>query len=252
MGGIVIFDSIDDEKINLFFSKELKLLTYTILKVDIDIQNYDHFSFDLWLTLIKSHPEFKAKRVGLFTSFFNIDKPVEEVARVVKYYDDLCNTINEVSGGNIDTFEMYLLILGSLNIDLKQVDKDTLEAFYLKSENLFLEYKPVIIFDNIHPFFNEIKNQGKTINILSNTGFIKGRTMKKFLIEENLDQYVDFHIYSDEINYSKPNPVVFQEVKNNIKTQNLPLHRILHVGDNPIADYKGAIDFGFSAYLLKN
>ncbi|SHK93627.1 HAD family hydrolase [Chryseobacterium polytrichastri] len=221
------------------------------MKVDIDIHNHHHFSFDLWLTLIKSHPEFKAKRVELFSSFFNIDKPIDEVAKFVKYYDDLCNTINEVSGGNIDTFEIYLLILGSLNADLKQINKDQLNQFYAKSETLFLEYKPVIIFENIHQFFDEIKNQGKTINILSNTGFIKGKTMRKFLINENLDQYIDFHIYSDELNISKPNPLVFQEVKNRAN-QELEMNQILHIGDNPIADYKGAKDFGFNAYLLKN
>jgi putative hydrolase of the HAD superfamily len=222
------------------------------LKTDIDIHNHCHFSFDLWLTLIKSHPEFKAKRVELFSSFFNVDKPIEEVAKTVKYYDDLCNTINEVTGGNIDTFEMYLMILGSLDVDMKELNKERLNEFYVKSEDLFLEYRPVVIFENIHDFFEDIKNQGKTINILSNTGFIKGKTMRKFLIHENLDQYIDFHIYSDEINCSKPNPLIFQEVKNKIKDQDLPLHQILHIGDNPVADYQGAKDFGFSAHLLKH
>ena len=222
------------------------------MKTDIDIHNHSHFSFDLWLTLIKSHPEFKAKRVELFSSFFNVNKPIEEVSKVVKYYDDLCNNINEVLGGNIDTFEIYLLILGSLSVDLKQIDKEKLNDFYLKSEELFLEYKPVVIFENLHQFFDEIKNQGKTINVLSNTGFIKGKTMRKFLINENLDQYIDFHIYSDELNISKPNPLIFQEVKNRVKNQDLPMDQILHIGDNPIADYKGAKDFGFNAYLLKN
>ena len=222
------------------------------MKTDIDIHNHCHFSFDLWLTLIKSHPEFKTKRVELFTSFFNIDKPISEVAKIVKYYDDLCNTINEVTGGNIDTFEIYLMILNALNVNVKQLDKNKLETFYLKSEELFLEYKPVIIFENIKEFLDQIKNQGKTVNILSNTGFIKGKTMRKFLIREELDQYIDFHIYSDEINISKPNPLIFQEVKNNLKDQELPMHRILHIGDNPVADYRGAKDFGFSAHLLKH
>ncbi len=222
------------------------------MKTDIDIHNHCHFSFDLWLTLIKSHPEFKAKRVELFSSFFNVDKPIEEVAKTVKYYDDLCNTINEVTGGNIDTFEIYLMILGALNVDIKSLNKEKLNTFYSKSEALFLEYRPVVIFENIHDIFEEIKNQGKTINILSNTGFIKGETMRKFLIHENLDQYIDFHIYSDEINCSKPNPLIFQEVKNCIKDQDLPLHQILHIGDNPIADYQGAKNFGFSAHLLKH
>jgi len=222
------------------------------LKTDIDIHNHCHFSFDLWLTLIKSHPEFKTKRVELFSSFFNVSKPIEDVAKTVKYYDDLCNTINEVTGGNIDTFEIYLMILGALDVDVKLLNKEKLNEFYLKSEELFLEYKPVIIFENIHDFFDDIKNQGKTINILSNTGFIKGKTMRKFLIHENLDQYIDFHIYSDEINFSKPNPLVFQEVKNKINDQDIPMHQILHIGDNPVADYKGAKDFGFSAHLLKH
>ncbi|BFO66444.1 HAD family hydrolase [Chryseobacterium sp. KCF3-3] len=222
------------------------------MKTDIDIHNHCHFSFDLWLTLIKSHPEFKTKRVELFSSFFNVDKPIEKVAKTVKYYDDLCNTINEVAGGNIDTFEIYLMILGALDVDVKQLNKEKLNEFYNKSEELFLEYKPVVIFENIHDFFEDIKNQGKTINILSNTGFIKGKTMRKFLIHENLDQYIDFHIYSDEINCSKPNPLIFQEVKNKMKDQDLPLHQILHIGDNPVADYQGAKNFGFSAHLLKH
>jgi len=181
-----------------------------------------------------------------------VDASIGVVARTVKYYDDLCNTINEVTGGNIDTFEIYLMILGALNVDVKLLNKEKLNEFYVKSEELFLEYKPVIIFENIHDFFDDIKSQGKTINILSNTGFIKGKTMRKFLIHENLDQYIDFHIYSDEINCSKPNPLIFQEVKNKIKNQDLPMHEILHIGDNPVADYKGATDFGFSAYLLKH
>lgn len=222
------------------------------MKTDIDIHNHRHFSFDLWLTLIKSHPEFKTKRVELFSSFFSVDKPIEQVAKTVKYYDNLCNTINEVTGGNINTFEIYLMILGALDVDVKQLNKEKLNAFYAKSEDLFLEYRPVVIFENIHDFFEDIKNQGKTINILSNTGFIKGKTMRKFLIHENLDQYIDFHIYSDEINCSKPNPLIFQEVKNNIKDKDLPLHQILHIGDNPVADYQGAKDFGFSAHLLKH
>lgn len=222
------------------------------MKTDIDIHNHSHFSFDLWLTLIKSHPEFKAKRVELFSSFFEVNKPIDEVARVVKYYDDLCNSINEVIGGNVDTFEIYLLILNALEVDLKQLNKEKLNEFYQKSEDLFLQYKPVVIFENLHQFFDEIKNQGKTINILSNTGFIKGTTMRKFLINENLDQYIDFHIYSDELKISKPNPLVFQEVKNLIKNQDLQMNQILHIGDNPIADYKGAKDFGFNAHLLKH
>lgn len=221
------------------------------MRTEINIHDYSHFSFDLWLTLIKSHPEFKIKRAELFAAFFEIDQPAAKVIETVKYYDDTCNTINEVIGKNIDTFEIYMLILRSLQVDIRQVDEQKLNDFYQKSERLFMEYRPVIIFDNLHAFFEEIKNQDKTISILSNTGFIKGKTMRKFLMEENLDSYIDFHIYSDEINCSKPNPLAFLEVKNKIRNKNIEISKVVHIGDNPIADYKGAKDFGFSAHLLK-
>ncbi|MDQ1094999.1 MULTISPECIES: HAD family hydrolase [Chryseobacterium] len=221
------------------------------MKTEINIQDHAHFSFDLWLTLIKSHPEFKTKRAALFAEFFNINQPAVKVNETVKYYDDMCNTINEVIGNNIDTFEIYMLILGSLQVDIRGIKQQQLHDFYQESERLFMEYRPVIIFDNLHALFEEIRNQDKTISILSNTGFIKGRTMRKFLIEENLDAYIDFHVYSDEINCSKPNPLAFREVKNNIKNKNIDISQVLHIGDNPVADYKGARDFGFSAHLLK-
>ena len=61
-----------------------------------------------------------------------------------------------------------------MDVDVKLINKEKLNEFYNKSEELFLEYKPVVILKIFMFFFEDIKNQGKTINILSNTGFIKG------------------------------------------------------------------------------
>ncbi|KQR92705.1 phosphoglycolate phosphatase [Chryseobacterium sp. Leaf180] len=222
------------------------------MKANFSIQDYQHFSFDLWLTVIKSHYEFKTKRAELFKSFFKIDKPFDDVMSTVKYYDNLCNTSNEIVGGNIETFEIYLMILSSLKVDLKTLNMKLFEDFYIESEQLFLKYHPQIIMENVHGLFEEIKSAGKTINILSNTGFIKGKTMRKFLHHQKLDQYIDFQIYSDEIRFSKPNPEVFKAVLNQIKNKNILPEKILHIGDNLVADYNGARDFGFSAYLIQN
>lgn len=35
------------------------------------MQKFKHYSFDLWLTLIKSNPEFKLKRTIFFYDKFN-------------------------------------------------------------------------------------------------------------------------------------------------------------------------------------
>ena len=91
------------------------------------------------------------------------------------------------------------------------------------------------------------------MNILSNTGFIKGLTMNKLFKKNKLDAFFSFQIYSDECNLSKPNPQIFELVFENTKKINsISKSQILHIGDNPIADYNAAINFGFNSLLFKN
>ncbi len=221
--------------------------------MNVDFTSYKHLSFDLWLTLIKSNPEFKIKRDLLFKEYFEINCSLEEVSRIVRYYDVLCNNTNEKTGLNIETFEIYLLILNALNVSIIEIDIKKLKDFYTETEFLFLQFKPDLIYPNIHFLFNEITDKEKTISILSNTGFIKGFTLRKLLIHYGLEHYFSFQIYSDETGFSKPNYKMFELVYDQIENKNLIQKRdILHIGDNEIADYSGAINFGFNALLIKN
>ncbi|MFH6944016.1 HAD family hydrolase [Flavobacterium sp. FlaQc-50] len=221
--------------------------------MEINYKNYSHLSFDLWLTLIKSNPEFKQRRNLLFKDFFEINHGIEKVNEVVRYYDVLCNTINEKTGLNLDTYEIYYLILSALDVDMDQNGTDRLSQFYDHTEELFLEFKPVLIYPEIQKMFKDVTDQGKTINILSNTAFIKGRTLRKVLQHYELSEYFKFQIYSDEVGFSKPNQEIFQLVLDEIETyKKIEKKDVLHIGDNPIADYNGALEFGFNAHLLKN
>lgn len=218
----------------------------------INYKNYSHFSFDLWLTLIRSNPEFKNKRNLLFKDFFEIDSSIERVSEVVRYYDVLCNNINEKTGLNLSTYEIYYLILNALEVDLSLNDVNRLGEFYQETETLFFNYKPELIFPHIKLQFEEIVNEGKSINILSNTGFIKGKSLRKIIAYYELDSSIDFQIYSDEVGFSKPNNEMFQLVFDQVnKLRKTEKKEILHIGDNSIADYDGAVNFGFEAHLLK-
>lgn len=218
----------------------------------IDYSVYHHLSFDLWLTLIKSNPEFKGKRSQLFKDFFEVEHSIDIVNEAVRYYDVLCNSTNEKTGLNIDTFEIYFLILNSLNVNIDKISVDKLDEFYLETELLFMECKPVLLYPNINLMFKEVVSQQKTINILSNTGFIKGKTLKKLMEYYELDEFLKFQIYSDEVGFSKPNQKIFQLVLEEINTfKKTKKNEVLHIGDNIIADYNGAIKFGFDALLLK-
>lgn len=221
--------------------------------MEINYKNYSHLSFDLWLTLIKSNPEFKQRRNLLFKDFFEINHGIEKVNEVVRYYDVLCNTINEKTGLNLDTYEIYYLILSALDVHMDQNGTDRLSQFYDHTEELFLEFKPVLIYPEIQKMFKDVTDQDKTINILSNTAFIKGRTLRKVLQHYELSEYFKFEIYSDEVGFSKPNQEIFQLVLDGIETyKKIEKKDVLHIGDNPIADYNGALEFGFNAHLLKN
>ena len=218
----------------------------------IEYSNYKHISFDLWLTLIKSNPEFKKKRNLLFKDYFEIDCSIEKVTEVVRYYDVLCNNINEKTGLNIDTFEIYYLILNALNVNIDKIRIDKLSQFYIETEELFMKYKPDLIFPKINLLFKEIVEKEKTISVLSNTAFIKGITLRKIICNYELEDYFLFQIYSDETGFSKPNKEIFQVVFNKIENlKPIEKREVLHIGDNKIADYNGAIEFGFDALLIK-
>jgi putative hydrolase of the HAD superfamily len=218
----------------------------------LDYSNYNHLSFDLWLTLIKSNPEFKSKRNQLFKDYFEIEDSIEKVNEVVRYYDVLCNNTNEKTGLNIDTFEIYYLILNALHVKINDIETKQLELFYKETEFLFMKYKPELIYSKIDLLFHEITSQNKTINILSNTGFIKGKTLRKLIRDFGLDEYFKFQIYSDEVGLSKPNLKIFELAFEEINSlKKIKKNKIIHIGDNKIADYNGAISFGFDAFLFK-
>nr|WP_322625437.1 HAD family hydrolase [uncultured Flavobacterium sp.] len=216
-------------------------------------QKYRHISFDLWLTLIKSNPDFKPKRNQLFKDYFAINKPIEEVAAVIRHYDVLTNTINEKVCRNFHTNEIYYLILSALGADINVIDASMLNAFYTETEKLLLQYKPVLLHDNILALLQHFQAEGKTVNILSNTAFIKGSSLRKVLDYHEIGQYFAFQAYSDETGYSKPATEMYQYAYDNIRNLgNILKNEVLHIGDNVISDYDGAIKFGFDAHLLTN
>ena len=159
--------------------------------------------------------------------------------------------MNEKTGLNINTYEIYFLILNKLNVDISDITIAQLDQFYKETETLFFDYKPQLMYPAIHKLFDELKLENKSMNILSNTGFIKGRTLRKLMTEYGFEDQFDFQIYSDEVGISKPNLQIFKLVEDQVKlNRNLEQKDVLHVGDNIVADYNGAIAYGFGAILV--
>lgn len=217
----------------------------------INTDKYKHFSFDLWLTLIKSNPAYKSARNVLFKEFFGIEKDLEEVSKVIRHYDILCNKISEKTGIHINTNQIYYFILSALEVNIENINEQKLDEFYNESEVLFMKYKPELIYPNIDTLFKQIQTEEKTMSILSNTAFIKGKSLKKVLAYYEVSDYFSFQIYSDEIGLSKPNCELFNLVYEKTKLlQTISKQDIVHIGDNKTADFIGATKSGFNSILI--
>ncbi len=215
--------------------------------------NVRHVSFDLWLTLIKSNPVFKQKRDELLKSYFQIPHPVEAVTARIRMWDLRFNAINEASGKNIDADEMVLIILADLDVNVKAITSSMLEEYYRAMEELFFRHHPVLYEEKLIDYLTALTRQGITLSLLSNTGFIKGSTLKKLLDKLEIAPLLKFQIYSDEIMFSKPSKEAYRHVFDNIKQFNtIEANAILHIGDNEHADFKGAQLQGMQSALINS
>jgi len=221
------------------------------------MQPYKHYSFDLWLTLIKSNPQFKRERAKIFHARYNsIKKSLEEIETIFRQVDLMVNRINEQTGKNIDADEMYLMVISMINnFDLTALDIDV-DTLYLEMESLLFNYMPQIYCGDTVDTLVSLRESGlSTVSLLSNTGFIRGITLRKVLKELELSPYLDFQLYSDEEGLSKPNPAFFQLMLNRInrhKHRDLKPHDVVHIGDNPIADIYGANTLGIHSVLINS
>ena len=219
---------------------------------------YQHYSFDLWLTLIKSNPEFKIQRARIFhQDFNNTGKSVDDIAAIFRQVDLMCNAVNEKTGKNIDADEMYLMVINLINGDRLNIEEVDYTALNLQMEKLLFQYPPQIYSDVTTGVLQHLKEKsGATLSLLSNTGYIIGKTLRKVLALYNLDHYFDFQLYSDEAGMSKPNPDFFKLMLTNIDRcnvgKNIPLKNIIHVGDNAKNDTQAADQTGISSLLINS
>jgi putative hydrolase of the HAD superfamily len=220
------------------------------------LAGYQHYSFDLWLTLIKSNPAFKQERASYLQRHFNFkNKALDDVITIFRQVDLMCNLINEKTGKNIDADEMYLMVLSMMNNGESAVWDIDVEQLYADMEALIFTHLPIAYCDNTIGVLAHLKQNGPcTIGILSNTGFIKGVTLRKILHQIGIDEYIDFQLYSDETGMSKPNPAFFKLMLEKLKAYHTEINfnRVIHIGDNPVADIAGATAVGIHSQLVNS
>lgn len=79
------------------------------------------------------------------------------------------------------------------------------------------------------------------LGVISDTIFSSGRVLRKLLQANDLAQYFDVFIFSDEVGCSKPDPRTFMAAA---KGLGVDVSEIVHIGDRDTKDIKGPQNLG--------
>jgi len=168
---------------------------------------------------------------------------------IVQSVDKVSDRLNEINGKKVPAECMYHRILQKLGYDPDSVPDDVYAEIKRKVNDLFMKYPPLFLNESIQPMLHALKEEGYSLNISSNTGFIEGTTIVATLKNLNIFEYFDFCIFSDEIERSKPSTGFFEKV---FERTGLEKWEVLHVGDNFKADYEGSLNYGFKALNIND
>ena len=209
---------------------------------------YDHFSFDFWSTIAFSNPQFKFERSRILASIVSNECSDQAINNAFLKVGKEYNAAMEGEGLIQKPYFLYRNVFQELGVETSK-----LNTFQHRIERLFLEYPPIVSSGFIK-FYNHISQFNSTKSITSNTAFISGEIIMKYLGEHLPDVYFDFTLFSDLIGSAKPSEELFNLVKS--EAANLHIEksqiRILHIGDNQYTDCQGALKNGLNAALINS
>jgi len=99
------------------------------------------------------------------------------------------------------------------------------------------------IFPDVHPTLTHLREQGYRLGIVSNWNW----HLPDLCSELKLADYFEFIVASARAGYAKPNPRIFEIALDHAQT--IP-ERVIHIGDSPYADVRGAQSVGITGVLL--
>lgn len=201
-------------------------------------------SFDVWNTLVKPNPQYATLRTEALAKLVGVDfdtakKAYTATKRQVDHAAEAC-------GIGLSTNEVYLLLMANVGVAVVNQHHQAI-TFRCTVERLFSEHPPLVT-DAAKTLVAWLKQQDMIVNIASNSNFISGNVMHPFLKKELGE--LDFGVYSDIIEASKPSQAFFDGVRQHSGLRRE--HLILHVGDNIICDIAGAKKAGMMAAYVAN
>lgn len=196
-------------------------------------------SFDVWDTILNLKP-FHAKiaeKIASYTlrEYQRVYSELEENYRILKDYrrrkmlrfDDLINHCLDISSKN-------------LGISVEAIKESVTKAV------LEVDSKSLVI-EGVENILSELIRSGKRLVTTGNLIFWPGSYNRILLERTGLTKYFSLQIYADEVKVSKPNREIFLII---CRELNVLPENIVHVGDNRVEDFEGALSAGMNAVWI--
>ncbi len=209
-------------------------------------------TFDLWETLIFDEPDRDEARgreryEGLQRELANrgIDLPMEGFKRG---YDESATKLQDVWIRNEevpipDQIRMIIELAAGQPVNVNSEWMPLLEKAYVDP----ILVTPPKLNAEAPSVLGELRSRGYKIGLISNTGRSPGEALRKLLQTYGVLKFFDATVFSNELNWRKPDQRIFNEAARLLGTY---LGNIVHVGDDPTTDVAGAKHAGMHAILL--
>lgn len=210
-------------------------------------------TLDLWQTIMGEidlssySPNRRQIKCEAIYEFLKTLSPQIDFFEVEKSHDFVVSQIAKYSRFHSDKlFSDWLIIfLKHLNNNIIQdISLDEINNIGEIIDKAFLD-NPPNIFDGTYEFIDFCIENNLKIGIISNTGFNSPKAYKKLLSDNKV--FYDVISLSNELGLAKPHKNIFKFTLNKL---NIKPFNSIHIGDNPVADILGAINFGMDAILI--
>ena len=201
--------------------------------------------FDLWNTLIHNtnYSEYRLPDLNKYLHKHGVKLTEEELLKAYQTgFQYSSQVIASENHRHVETPEIVDKVLESVGL-ADPPDKAELVKMY--EEACMLD--PPKLKDGVLETLEAIHGKYR-IGMISVTGVSPGRIIRTFLKEHNIYHYFDGFIFSDEIGYVKPSPILFQTALNLFKVES---HETVHVGDSLKGDIAGAKQLGMKTVWIK-
>ncbi|MFX0052044.1 MAG: HAD family hydrolase [Candidatus Hodarchaeota archaeon] len=220
---------------------------------DVKMKSFDIISFDLFNTLVYvNRPVYDpitsmAEALLQSSEFTNIILPQISINDVIEsYYSAIRKEMRDrTKEKEFSNAQLLLDVWEQIDIEIDQNIKaaaDQIIHYYFDSLMHL-----ILPFPGNHEILTQLKKERYTLVLSSNHSFAANgwAVLRKY----NLIEYFSKIIFSGDIGWKKPSLKFFKTAFSGLGEINK--RRILHIGDDPVTDLQGALNFGIKALWMR-